>query len=638
MKRVHWTIALLVLLLRAVPAVAADASLQAAATAPGGGKIDVKWTGPGAGSDFISIDSVGSPDGSYGPYAYINSGNPVSIVVPDAPGNYVIRYHVTNGYAVVATAPLEITAVAATLQADPTVAVGGRLAVAWTGPNNTGDFVSIDKAADPESSYGNYAYAASGNPVNVVAPDAAGDYVVRYHMGSSYRVIGATPVKVNATGATLQVIEHVNAGSEVSVTWAGPAHPGDFISIDTVAADDKSYGPYAYPAGVTGNAVVIRAPDAAGNYVVRYHLAASYQVIGSAPLRVDPVSASLAAPPEVVAGAVFEVNWKGPDNIGDFVTVVEKAAAAQRYGASNGYTQRGNPVRIEAPRAAGDYELRYLTGQSYATLATAQLRVTPGTAPGRLRVITDKAQPVATFAAVEFLLDASGSMLQRIGGERRIELAKTALTDLATNALPANSNFALRVFGHKEANSCRTDLEIPLATLDQASAVARIKTINAMNLAKTPIAASLLLVRQDLAGVSGPALVVLVTDGEETCDGDPRAAIETLRGAGLDVRVNIVGFAIDEVALKETFAEWARLGHGGFFDAQNGEQLKQAIRATLQPLYEVLDNGRVVATGTVNGEPIELRPGTYRVRLSGGQKDLGTTTIESGAPRELRLE
>jgi len=636
MKRVSWTIALLVLLLRVAPAVAADASLQAAATVAAGSKIDVKWTGPGAGPDFISIDPAGSPDGTYGPYAYISSGNPVSIVVPDVPGDYVIRYHLTNTDAVVAAAPLKISAVAATLKADPTVAVGGRLLVAWTGPNNTGDFVSIDKVADPEGSYGNYAYAASGNPVDVVAPDAGGDYVIRYHMGSSYRVIGATPVQVTETGATLQVAEHVNAGGEVSVTWAGPAHEGDFISIDTVAADDKAYGPYAYTAA--GNAVVIRAPDAAGDYVVRYHLAASYRVIGSAPLRIESVSASLTAPTEVAAGTVFEVTWKGPDNVGDFVTIVERTAAAQRYGASNGYTQRGNPVRIEAPRTAGDYELRYLTGQSNATLATAQLRVTPGTAPGRLRVITDKAQPVATFAAVEFLLDASGSMLQRIGGQRRIELAKSALTDLANNALPADSNFALRVFGHKEANSCRTDLEIPLAPLNKATAIARIKTINAMNLAKTPIAASLLLVRQDLAGVSGPALVVLVTDGEETCDGDPRAAIATLRDAGLDVRVNIVGFAIDEVALKETFAEWARLGHGGFFDAQNGEQLQRAMRATLQPLYEVLANGTMVATGTVNGEPIELRPGTYQVRLSGGQKDLGTTTIESGAPRELRLE
>ena len=354
---------------------------------------------------------------------------------------------------------------------------------------------------------------------------------------------------------------------------------------------------------------------------------------------ITPATASISAPAEFVAGSVFEVAWKGPDNEGDYITVVEAGTPEHHYGPSNGYTRRSNPVRIEAPRTAGDYELRYLTGQSYATLATAKLRVTPGTTPGKLKVVGDGKDAVANYGAVEFLLDASGSMLQRIGGERRIELARNALIDLTSNVLPANSDFALRVFGHKEAGSCRTDLEIPLGSLDKGATVARIKTINSMNLAKTPIGASLLAVQQDLAGVKGVAIVVLVTDGEETCGGDPRAAILALRGAGIDVRVNIVASAIDEVTLKETFQEWARLGNGGFFDAQDGAQLQRAIRATLRAGYDVLAGGKTVATGTVGGDPVELPPGVYDVRLhSTPPRDLGTAKIESGAVQELRFE
>ena len=132
-------------------------------------------------------------------------------------------------------------------------------------------------------------------------------------------------------------------------------------------------------------------------------------------------------------------------------------------------------------------------------------------------------------------------------------------------------------------------------------------------------------------------LVVLVTDGEETCGGDPKAAIQSLRSAGLDVRVNIVGFAVDEVVLKETFREWARVGNGGYFDAQNGEQLKSALRATLRPTYQVLAGGEVVATGTVNGDPIEIPEGAYQVRLLGAAaKDIGQATVEAGALRELK--
>ena len=229
--------------------------------------------------------------------------------------------------------------------------------------------------------------------------------------------------------------------------------------------------------------------------------------------------------------------------------------------------------------------MRYLTGQNYDTLGKLALHVTPGSGVGKLRVVSDAAQ-VGGFGAVEFVLDASGSMLQRIGGERRIEVAKSALIGLA-DALPANSGFALRVFGHKEADSCRTDLEIKQPKVDKPAAIAKIKAITAMNLAKTPIAASLQKVKEDLAGTNGSILVILMTDGEGTAT-NPKAAIEALRAGGMDVRVNIVGFAIDEIGLKETFAQWAQVGNGAFFDAQNAEQLKQAVRATLNPTYEVM--------------------------------------------------
>jgi hypothetical protein len=129
---------------------------------------------------------------------------------------------------------------------------------------------------------------------------------------------------------------------------------------------------------------------------------------------------------------------------------------------------------------------------------------------------------------------------------------------------------------------------------------------------------------------------VLVTDGEETCGGNPKAAIQALRAGGTDVRVNIVGFAVDEVVLKETFREWARVGNGGYFDAQNGEQLKNALVATLRPSYQLLAGTKVVASGTVNGDAVEVPAGKYRVRVLGAAaKDVGEVTAEAGATREL---
>lgn len=82
----------------------------------------------------------------------------------------------------------------------------------------------------------------------------------------------------------------------------------------------------------------------------------------------------------------------------------------------------------------------------------------------------------------------------------------------------------------------------------------------------------------DLSEVTGDRIVVLVTDGEETCEGDPALAIKGLRAQGLDVRVNIVGYAIDDDALRDTFESWAVLGRGQHLNAPDAGQLAAAVR------------------------------------------------------------
>ena len=203
--------------------------------------------------------------------------------------------------------------------------------------------------------------------------------------------------------------------------------------------------------------------------------------------------------------------------------------------------------------------------------------------------------------AVELILDASGSMLQRENGTRRIEIARTVLDELVREHLSEERGFALRVFGHK------TDLEIPLGPLDRQAAAARVASINAMNLAKTPIADSLAKVSADLAGADGPKTVVLVTDGEETCEGDPATVIQDLRSKGLAVQVSIVGFAIDDAALKQEFETWAKLGGGSYFDARSADELIQSLRTVISGPFRVLNaEGTVVGQGIIGGAEIVL--------------------------------
>jgi hypothetical protein len=268
------------------------------------------------------------------------------------------------------------------------------------------------------------------------------------------------------------------------------------------------------------------------------------------------------------------------------------------------YTYEGNPGTMRAPLEPGEYDLRYETGQSGRVLASRPIRVTPtAMGAGSLRVVAGHGGRnelgLGRTDGVVLILDASGSMLKPQDGRRRIDIAKAALLGLIDGTIPAGTQLALRVFGHREKDSCRTDLEISLGPLEPARARAVIGGIEAMNLARTPIGRSLDLVAEDLAAVDGDRVVVLVTDGEETCGGDPAASIETLRSAGHQVRVNIVGFAIDDEDLKQTFRYWANIGGGAYHDAADADELASSLARAVRAQFEVIDEaGQVVSEGS----------------------------------------
>jgi hypothetical protein len=237
--------------------------------------------------------------------------------------------------------------------------------------------------------------------------------------------------------------------------------------------------------------------------------------------------------------------------------------------------------------------------------------------PGSIRVVagSDGDTTLATDIGIELILDNSGSMLSALGSERRIDIAKQVMDDLVRETLPSGIPMALRVFGD-QPDSCETGLAISLQPLDRQAAASEIAAIESIDGVKTPIGTALEQVAADLAGVAGPKIVVLVTDGEETCGGNPRRAIRDLVGQGIDVRVNVVGFAVDDEALKKEFEEWASIGGGQFFDASNAAELGDAIAAALQPPYEVIDAaGAVVGQGVVGGPPVRVPPGFYTIEV-----------------------
>jgi hypothetical protein len=266
--------------------------------------------------------------------------------------------------------------------------------------------------------------------------------------------------------------------------------------------------------------------------------------------------------------------------------------------------------------------------------------------PGLLAVVTRGGDlgsvVVGPDIGVEIILDTSGSMRKKLDGRPRIDIAREALVALVSEDLPEGVPVALRTFGGagkgKKAR-CDTRLTLSLAPLDVATTVKLIGTLKAAKTTKTPLAAALIAVADDLATVTGQRTIVLITDGAETCKGDPKAAIGALRASGLDVHVNIVGFALEDESLKEKMAAWAELGGGSYFDVAGAEALIESVVAAVKSPYRVYGpSGEVIAGGTVDGDPVALDPGTYRVEvLTEPLIQFNDVMVPPGAAVELEI-
>lgn len=257
--------------------------------------------------------------------------------------------------------------------------------------------------------------------------------------------------------------------------------------------------------------------------------------------------------------------------------------------------------------------------------------------PGLLSVIAGEKSAEVTAKALYVILDASGSMLQRLDGKRRIEIAKDTLKKVVKESVGKQNHFGMRTFG-LEVDECRHALTLPVAKHTAAAVDAAIDRVIAVNKAKTPIAASLEAAASDLSSFSGEKVIVLLTDGEETCDGDSEAILTSLRARDIDVKMHIVGFALDDEMLVGEFKNWATIGGGQYYEAGNQSALQTALHNAVTPRFEVRNSvGDIVATGYLGDAQQSLPPGNYLVALP-DYPELNAISVTLAADSEQVVE
>ncbi|MDH3663913.1 MAG: VWA domain-containing protein, partial [Alphaproteobacteria bacterium] len=181
------------------------------------------------------------------------------------------------------------------------------------------------------------------------------------------------------------------------------------------------------------------------------------------------------------------------------------------------------------------------------------------------------------------VLDGSGSMWGQVGDTTKIEIARDVISDLMLD-WSDKVELGLSAYGHREKGNC-SDIETlkPIGPVDPKEVAQIVEAITPKG--KTPLTAAVRNAADELRYEEDRATVILVSDGEETCGGDPCAVARDLEASGIDFTVHVVGFDLTDEETTNLKCIADNTG-GKFLRAGNAEELHQALAAVKEVVVE----------------------------------------------------
>ncbi len=243
---------------------------------------------------------------------------------------------------------------------------------------------------------------------------------------------------------------------------------------------------------------------------------------------------------------------------------------------------------------------------------TAGTLIQTGAASSMIRAGVDKdAGPVNIL----ILLDCSFSMKEKLEGNmQKMDAAKMVLQQ-ALARVPSDVNLGLRVFGQGYTGDpfmdCKqSGLLVPLGQGNRRSIIERVRQVHPYGL--TPLEYALRQAAEnDLTGLPGPKTLILISDGADTCGGNPCEFIKQLPRMGIKLKVDIVGLSLknrpDDVMARHQLNCITETSGGKYYDANTAAQLIESISASVNKAI----SGRVIikpGTPATNIDtPVELQ-------------------------------
>ncbi|MBT1697738.1 VWA domain-containing protein [Fulvivirgaceae bacterium PWU4] len=210
-------------------------------------------------------------------------------------------------------------------------------------------------------------------------------------------------------------------------------------------------------------------------------------------------------------------------------------------------------------------------------------------------------QKVPEKTRILFVLDGSGSMEALWHGQQsKMDVAKNILTKLV-DSLRINNDLelGLRVYGHRfsrQANNCQdSNLEVPFAPKNHNTIIGKIKAIKPKGV--TPITFSLLQAAKDFPATAGYRnILILITDGIESCGGDPCAVSLELQRKGVFLRPYVIGLGLQGGRVLDCVGKYIDSDNSRSFNKVLNKSIETSLAKTTVSVELLNGDGKPVET------------------------------------------
>ncbi|WP_369250119.1 VWA domain-containing protein [Streptomyces sp. R41] len=239
---------------------------------------------------------------------------------------------------------------------------------------------------------------------------------------------------------------------------------------------------------------------------------------------------------------------------------------------------------------------------------------------------------------VELVLDVSGSMRARdIDGGSRMAAAKQAFNEVL-DATPQEVQLGIRTLGanyrgNDRKTGCKDTAQLyPVGTLDRTEAKTAVATLTPTGW--TPIGPALLKAADDLDGGEGTRRIVLISDGEDTCQPlDPCEVAREIGAKGIGLTIDTLGL-VPDAKTRDQLSCIAEATGGTYTSVQHKEELADRVGQLVDRAADPVVTPVAVEGAAECAKAPTLKSGLYTDREEFAQHRWYRVDVEPG--QELR--